>query len=313
MLGRVADQMYWMARYSKRAESMARILDVSDRMALLPQDESTRNSAWFSALEVAGAQETYAEKHGEIRGEAVVHFMALDPENPWSIFSSIRAARENARALRGSITTEMFESLNATWLELQAMDEAVLSSAGRRAFFEWVKERGHLFRGVAEGTMLRDEAMSFMEIGTDIERADSTARLLDSKYHILLPRTEEVGGALDYYQWGALLRSLSSYRAYHKIYRDRVIPLRVAELIILNGEMPRSLLSCYDRLTATLATLCGDDPRECQRLCGRLHSRLRFGRISEIFDQGLHEFLTEFIEGNARVSEQIARDFMMVR
>lgn len=313
MLGRVADQMYWMARYSERAESMARILDVADRMALTPQDESTRTSAWFSALEVAGAQEGYAEKHGEIRGEDVLHFMALDPENPWSIFAIIRAARENARALRGSITTEMFESLNSTWLELQAMDQAVLSSAGRRVFFDWVKERSHLFRGVAQGTMLRDEAMMFMMVGLDIERADSTARLLDSKYHILLPRSQEIGGALDYYQWGALLRSLSAFRAYHKIYRDRVHPMRVAELIVLNAEMPRSLLSCYDRLTATLATLCGDDPRECQRLGGRLHSRLRFGRISEIFDQGLHEFLTEFIDGNANVSQQIARDFMMVR
>ena len=313
MLGRVADQLYWMARYSERAENMARILDVADRMSLTPQDDNTRITAWYSALEVAGAQEGYAESHGEVSGSNVLHYMALDQDNPSSIFSSIRAARENARALRGTITTEMFEAINATWLELRAMDEMVLSAAGRRVFFDWVKERAHLFRGVAEGTMLRDEAMMFMDIGLDIERADSTARLLDSKYHILLPSAEDVGGALDYYQWGALLRSLSAFRAYHKIYRDRVSAIRVAELIILNAEMPRSLRCCYDRLVDTLEILCGDDAPECQRLTGRLHAWLRFRRIDEIFEQGLHEFLTDFIEGNADVGQQIARDFMMVR
>lgn len=313
MLGRVADQLYWMARYSERAENMARILDVADRMTLTPQDDATRKSAWNSALEVAGAQEDYAEDHGEIAGAKVLHYMALDPENPVSIFSSIRFARENARALRGTITTEMFESINATWLELQAMDELVLSSSDRRAFFDWVKERSHLFRGVADGTMLQDEAMMFMKIGLDLERADSTARLLDSKYHILLPSVESVGGALDYYQWGALLRSLSAFRAYHKIYRDRITAIRVAELIVLHAHMPRSLRSCYDRLSATFEVLCGDEPLECQRITGRVYARLRYRRIDEIFEEGLHEFLTDFVENNAQIGEQLARDFMMVR
>lgn len=313
MLGRVADQLYWMARYSERAENMARILDVADRMTLTPQTEETRDSAWFSALEVAGAQAGYTEKYGSIAGRAVLHFMALDAENPSSIYSSIRAARENARALRGTITTEMFEAINATWLELRAMDDTILQQAGRRAFFDWVKERAHLFRGVAEGTMLRDEAMKFMSIGLDIERADNTARLLDSKYHVLLPSVEAVGGALDYYQWGALLRSLSAFRAYHKIYRDRITPLRVAELIILHVEMPRSMRCSYDRLMENLDDLCGNDAPDCARQAGRLQAWLKFRRIDEIFERGLHEFLTEFIDGNAEVGHQIARDFMMVR
>lgn len=313
MLGRVADQLYWMARYSERAENMARILDVADRMTLTPQDDETRISAWTSALEIAGAQVSYGEAHGEIIGSNVLHYMALDPDNSWSIYSSIRSARENARALRGSITTEMFESLNATWLELRDMDEAVLAPAARRVFFDWVKERSHLFRGVAAGTMLQDEALLFMRVGLDIERADSSARLLDSKYHVLLPSAEEIGGALDYYQWGALLRSLGAFRAYRKVYRDRITARRVAELIVLNPQMPRSLLSCYDRLEAALSELSGDTPRECTRTAGRLHSKLRYGRIEEIFDQGLHEFLTEFIEGNAAVGYDLARDFMMVR
>lgn len=313
MLGRVAGQLYWMARYSERAENMARILDVADRMTLTPQTDQTRESAWFSALEVAGSHAAYDEKHGEIAGDKVLHFLAFDSENPSSIRSSIWTARENARALRGSITTEMFEAINATWLELSAMDKAVLDSSGRRAFFDWVKERSHLFRGVAAGTMLRDEEMKFMSIGLDIERADSTARLLDSKYHVLLPNLAAVGGALDYYQWGALLRSLSAFRAYHKIYRDRIVSIRVAELIILNAEMPRSLRSCYDRMMTNLEELCGGDARECERLAGQIQAGLKYRRIEEIFHGGLHEFLTEFIEGNADVGQQIARDFMMVR
>lgn len=313
MLGRVADQLYWMARYSERTENMARIIDVADRMTLTPQTDETRQSAWVSALEVAGAQSGYGEKHGDINGADVVHYLAMDPDNPASIYSSIRATRENARALRGSITTEMFESINATWLELQAMNTDVLRPGARRDFFLWVKDRAHLFRGVAEGTMLQDEAMCFMNIGLYIERADCTARLLDSKYHVLLPASEEVGGALDYYQWGTLLRSLSAFRAYHKIYRDRISASRVADLIILNAQMPRSLRSCYDRLSETLEDLCGAGAPECQRLVGRLHSGLRYQRIDEIFATGLHEFLTAFIEGNAQVGQQLARDFMMVR
>lgn len=313
MLGRVADQLYWMARYSERTENMARIIDVANRMTLTPQTDETRRSAWVSALEVAGALSGYGDKHGDIKGSDVVHFLALDPDNPSSIYSSIRATRENARALRGTITTEMFESINATWLELKSMDAGVLKPGARREFFYWVKDRAHLFRGVAEGTMLHDEALCFMKIGLDIERADCTARLLDSKYHVLLPASEEIGGSLDYYQWGTLLRSLSAFRAYHKIYRDRISASRVAELIILNAQMPRSLRSCYDRLTETLEDLCGSGAPECQRIAGRIHSGLRYRRIDEVFEAGLHEFLTEFIEGNALVGQQLARDFMMVR
>ena len=313
MLGRVADQLYWMARYSERTENMARIIDVANRMTLTPQDDETRQSAWVSALEVAGAVNGYNEKHGDINGADVVHYLALDPDNPASIYSAIRATRENARALRGSITTEMFESINSTWLELKAMDDDVIKPAGCRAFFDWVKDRAHLFRGVAEGTMLQDEAMCFMKIGLDIERADCTARLLDSKYHVLLPASEEVGGSLDYYQWGTLLRSLSAFRAYHKIYRDRISASRVAELVILNAQMPRSLRCCYDRLTETLEDLCGTSAPECQRIAGKIHSGLRYRQIGEVFDSGLHEFLTEFIDGNAQVGQQLARDFMMVR
>ena len=313
MLSRVADQLYWMARYSERAENMARILDVADRMTLIPQPAAAQELAWRSALEVAGVGTEEVAFGGSDAGRTVLHYLTFDTGNPMSIVSSLSAMRENARALRGSITTEMFEIINATWFELQAGDETVLLPDNRRRFFDWIKERSHLFRGVAAGTMLQDEAMRFMQAGFDIERADNTARLLDSKYHVLLPMNDGVGGALDYYQWGAVLRSLSAFRAYHRIYRDRVTAFRVAELVILNAELPRSLRACYDRLIATFEALGNPRSAETRRLAGLRHASLKFARMEQIFNDGLHEFLVDFIDGNAEVGRQFSREFMMTR
>lgn len=313
MLSRVADQLYWMARYSERAENMARILDVADRMTLIPQPAASQELAWRSALEVAGVGAGEVASGSGDAGRAVLHYLTFDDGNPMSIVSSLAAMRENARALRGSITTEMFEIINATWFELQAGDETVLLPDNRRRFFDWIKERSHLFRGVATGTMLQDEATWFMQAGFDIERADNTARLLDSKYHVLLPMSDGVGGALDYYQWGALLRSLSAFRAYHRIYRDRITAFRVAELVILNAALPRSLRACYDRLAATFEALGSPRPAETRRLAGLRHASLKFARMEQIFDDGLHEFLVDFIDGNAEVGQQFSREFMMTR
>jgi uncharacterized alpha-E superfamily protein len=313
VLGRTADQLYWTARYVERAENMARMIDIGYRMALLDVPGVPLESGWASTLEVAGDPEGYAERYGEVTGPNVIRYLTLDPDYPSSIYSSIRAARENARALRATVTTEMWESLNTTWLELRDMDETRLEEAGFRDFFDWVKERALLFRGITNSTMLRDESYAFLELGLSIERSDNTARLLDSKYHILLPSDEGVGGSVDYYQWGALLRSVSAFRAYHKIYSDVVRPYRVAELLLLRRDMPRSLISCFEQITVTLDALCRDRPRECQRIAGEMYARLRYGRIDEIFQRGLHEFLTDFVERNADLGLQIEYDFMMLQ
>lgn len=314
MLGRRADQLYWMARYTERAENTARILDVTYGMSLVPQPADAQRSAWQSALNVAGDAEAFAASYGDASRGAVIRYLTVDRENPSSIFSSLRAARENARALRAAIPTEMWESLNATWLELQEISEDRLSVWGYRGFFDWIKERTILFKGIADGTMVHDEAYAFAQLGWNIERADSTARLLDSKYHILLPRTEGVGGAIDYYQWGAVLRSVGAFRAYHRIYRDQILPYRVAELLVLRRDLPRSLRACFDRIGGTLDQLCeGRIEPECRRRAGQIHARLRYGRIDEIFNTGLHEFLVEFIGSNASLGSQIQRDFMMVQ
>jgi len=312
MLGRTADSLYWMARYMERAENVARILDVGVRMALIPSSPETRESTWISTLEIAGGQEDFAERYDAVNRDNVIQYLALDPENYSSIYSSLRAARENGRALRGTITTEMWESLNATWLEIRDSNGQGGVGRAHRDLFDWVKERVHLFRGVTDGTMLQDDSFEFARLGWYAERAGNTARLLDSKYHILLPSVQEVGGAVDYYQWGALLRSVSAFRAYHKIYSNVISPRRVAELLIMQADMPRSLHCCLNQITGSLDRLCGRRPFECRRLAGELHARIAYGSMNDILGKGLHEFLTEFIEDSTALGSQIQRDFLML-
>jgi uncharacterized alpha-E superfamily protein len=312
MLSRTADQLYWMARYVERAENIARILDVSYRMSLMPEEASEGDTIWGSAIQIGGNWADFDSRYDAVTRNNVMRYLALDPDNPSSVFACMRGARENARALRSSITTEMWESLNSTWIELRDVDEERLSRDGYRNFFDWVKERSYLFQGVIDGTLLRDESHYFIGLGASIERADNTARLLDGKYHVLLPSVEDVGGVLDYYQWGAVLRSVSAFRSYHRIYRNVITPNRVAELLILRADMPRSLHACFDRITETLDGLCGVRQHECRRLAGELHARLHFGRMSTIFESGVHEFLTDFVNGHDKFAVQMQRDFLMI-
>ena len=311
MLSRSAEDLYWMARYMERAENTARVLDVSNRTAVLPSEEGSQSLHWRPALEIGPDPAAFYERYEEPDAASVITYMALDRDNPSSIWSCIRAARENARAERSQISTEMWESLNDTWLEVQSLEMAGLERWGYRKFFDWIKERSHFFRGVTLGTMLQDDGFQFARLGGFLERADNTARILDVKYHMLLPSAADVGGAVDYYQWSALLRSVSAFAAYRKVYRDTITPARVAELLILNEDLPRSLHACHNMICVTLDELLGGRRLECRRLAGEVHASLKFGRIDEIVAKGLHEFLEEFILSNNRLGRQVQQDFMM--
>jgi uncharacterized alpha-E superfamily protein len=312
MLSRAADNLYWMARYMERAENMARILDVSYRMSLLPAGEAPERTQWEPAIIIAGCEEPFAASGNEINARNVIEFLALDSSNPSSIRAALGRARDNARAFRTQITSEMWEALNQTWIEMRGIDYAHLEEQGFRAFFDWVKERSHLFRGVTFGTMQRSAALSFVRLGTFIERADSTARLLDVKYHVLLPTAQDVGGAVDYYQWSALLRSVSAFQVYRRIYRDVITPGRVAELLILRQDMPRSLIACLKEVADILTELREEFGHNYQstRLAQEMQARLRFGSIAEVFEQGLHEFLTEYVDLIVELGRAITRDFL---
>jgi uncharacterized alpha-E superfamily protein len=312
MLSRTADNLFWMARHIERAENIARVLDVAHRTSLLPLDvDGTEAYLWYAPLNITGCAAGYEEKYGLARASAVTHYMALDPDNPSSIYNCLKMARENARTARSAITSEMWEIINATWLELNRLSKQINMDEEKFSdFFDWVKDRSHLFRGVTLGTIIKDIALSFIKLGTFLERADNTARLLDVKYHILLTEKENVGSSVDYYQWGSLLKSVSAFEAYRKIYRDVISPLRVAELLILRDDMPRSLHACMNEVEAALLEINGSAGKEARRCAGEQHAALHFGRIEDIFEQGLHEYLTHFLGQMYLLSQNIRHAYL---
>ena len=312
MLSRTADHLYWMARYIERAENMARVLDVTYSMSLVPNAAQSEAALWLPALEISGNVEAYEKDYDNVNAADVIHYLSMDMNNPSSIYNALRNARENARAVRVAMTSETWENINALWLEFDQFRGQDLAQNGLLEFCDWVKARSHLFRGVCFGTMLRDDAFSFVRLGTFIERADNTARLLDVKYHLLLPEEEEVGGAVDYYEWSAVLRSVSAFQAYQKIFSDTIVPWRVAELLVLRRDMPRSLHACLDEINHILDQLSGNRQTECRRLAGELHARLRFGKMQDIFQKGLHEFLSDFIDSNNLLGAEIQRAFLSI-
>jgi uncharacterized alpha-E superfamily protein len=299
-----------MARYIERAENMARVLDVTHHMSLVPNAAESEAALWTPALEISGNIESYEEEYEEYTASNVIHYLSMDEKNPSSIYNCLRNARENARAVRVAMTSETWENINALWLEFSQFLGTDLATGDLHGFCDWVKSRSHLFRGVSFGTMLRDDAFRFVRLGTFMERADNTARLLDVKYHLLLPEEEEVGGAVDYYEWSAVLRSVSAFQAYQKVFSDTIEPWRVAELLVLREDMPRSLLACFAEIMPILEQLAGRRNIECKRLAGELHARLRYGKMEDIFQDGLHEFLTDFIVANNNLSLEIQRTFL---
>ena len=313
MLSRTADSLLWMARYMERAENMARMLDVTYRMSLLPQINGHAPSDWSSALLIAAQSESFRERYDEANARNVIQYLGLDAENPSSIYACIKRARDNAREMPGAVTTEMWESVNDTWLAVRDLEYAEVSRSGFRKFFDLMKDRAHLFRGVTYGTMLQDDAFQFLRLGWFLERSDNTARVLDVKYHALLPAGEPIGGAIDYYQWGALLRSVSAFKAYRRLYREAILPRKVAEFLLLCEDMPRSLHACYREIDIgfhQLRSMYGED-QECYRLAGEVYSRLKYGRVDDIFRDGLHEFLSRFIADNQALGSEIAHDFLL--
>lgn len=312
MLSRTANHLYWMARYIERAENMARILDVTSNMAMVPNAALSEAALWQPALEISGNADDFKERFSDYTASNVIHFLAMDSENPSSIYSALYSARENARAVRVAMTSETWENINALWLEFSQFEGKDLAVDGLREFCDWVKARSHLFRGVSFGTMLRDDAFQFLRLGTFIERADNTARLLDVKYHLLLPKEEEVGGGVDYYEWSAVLRSVSAFQAYQKVFNDTIQPWRVAELLVLRKDMPRSLHACFTEITVILETLTTGRHVECRRIAGEINASLKYGRMDHIFQNGLHEFLTEFIECNNQLGAEIQNSFLNI-
>ena len=315
MLSRTADHLFWMNRYTERAENTARLLDVNYQTALLPQTEAVAQAGWQGLLSISELLPAYKEKHDNIVAQEVMEFMVKDESNPSSIVSCLSAARENARAVRGTLTTEVWETQNQTWLEVKRMIKQGDFEADPSQFFEWVKFRSHLSRGVTVGTMLMDEALYFMRLGTFLERADNTARLVDVKFHAV--DKDFYGTAngkdqeYDFYHWSAILRSVSGFEVYRKVYRDVIRPERVADLLILRPDMPRSLHASLNEVVANLGMVASDQSSETQRRAGKLRAELQYGRIDEILATGLHAYLTQFLDRINDLGANISRDFLV--
>ena len=350
MLSRTADHLFWMARYMERAENTARMLDVNYQMSLLPQSAEAAEKGWRGLLSISELSGDYARRYGAVTARGVMEYMVSDPMNGSSIHNCLKGARENARAVRGTLTTEVWETQNQTWLEFQRM---VADGAFERApsdAFEWVKFRSHLSRGVTVGTMLQDESFHFLRIGSFLERADNTARLLDVKFHaadselfgagmaprFMLPgaglqwhrqgngtlQVQTLGGMsqgqqagreveYDFYHWSAILRSVSGFEIYRKVYRNVILPEKVAELLILRADMPRSLAACVHEVLLNLRSVANEHSADTLRLAGRLRADLQYGRIDEIFATGLHAYLTQFLERVYALGAGISRDFLV--
>lgn len=311
MLSRTADHLYWMARHMERAENLARMLDTSHRVSLMPRHGESPMQPWASLLATMGLEAAYAARHGELDAQAVLDFMVFDPNNPISIYSCLRYARENAHAVRGTLTSEVWEATNATWLAMRDLTPFSLRDKGPGEFFEWVKYRSHLSRGVAIGTMLQDEALRFMRLGTFLERADNTARILNGKFRTLPEATPLASPAADYYPWSALLHSVSAFEIYRKVYRDLISPLRVAELLILRSDMPRSLSRCVKEVYGNLQMVANRSSAETERLAGELEAELRFSRIGHLVNDGLTGYLDTFLRRIGDLGARIADDFLV--
>ena len=311
MLSRVANQIFWMSRYMERAESMARILGVTSNLVLFGTGD-VRAQNLLAPLAITDLVEEFKTKHSQLTLGTLIDYLGFDEDNPSSIYSCLKAARANAHAVRWQITSEMWETLNATWIEMRATRRDGVSGGEATRFFDWVKERSHLFRGVTSGTIMRSEAFNFSRLGTFLERADNTARILDVKYHAVLPSVEDVGGAVDYYQWTSLLRSVSAFETYRGLYRDQIYPIKVAELLVLEKRMPRSLGACMEQVNQALERIHGQKDGSAKRLAGELNVRLTHSDMEEIFASGLHEYLEACIADIAELDNRIQRAYLGV-
>jgi uncharacterized alpha-E superfamily protein len=313
VLSRDADSLYWLSRYVERAENTARVLDVAYRMASMPISyHGLDSNEWETALITAGGIEQFRVIHGDVTPERVIEFLAFSEDNPSSIQCCFDTARQNARSVRSALTSEMWEAINSAWLDLSRFKSQKVKVEDLPRFLNLVKEASLRYDGSAMRTMLRSDAYWFSRLGVYIERADNTARVIDVKYHMLLPKDAEVGGGIDYYQWAAILRSVSALVSYQWVYHQSLKPWLVADLLILRQEMPRSLAACYAALSRHLDDLAYryGISGNAQRQARAIHARLTNRSIDDIFQQGLHEFLQDFIAENNRLGFAISNQYL---
>ncbi|NPD15310.1 alpha-E domain-containing protein [Xinfangfangia sp. D13-10-4-6] len=296
MLSRTANNLYWIARYMERADTVARLLDVGSRISLIPSEHGYR-SEWDSLLQASGMAEGFTAKYGDPVQRNLESWLFFDRDNPSSVASCLTSARENARIVRTAMTAQVWDALNGAFQELRQLERQERSSLDQSTLTEWVTRQSALVRGAIDATLLRDDGYNFLNLGYYLERADNTARLLDVKYYVLLPRLDFVGSGLDNYQWSTLLRAMGAQRAFHWAYGGEITAGKIADFLILNRQSPRALITCIAGAENHLARLAKTYGKEnaAQTLVREMMTELETETVERIFDEGLHEYLSRFI------------------
>ncbi|MEP0518925.1 MAG: alpha-E domain-containing protein [Hyphomicrobiales bacterium] len=305
MLGKTANGLFWLFRNIERSENTARLLETGLRIALTRSTGD--DEEWVSVLATAGARTAYKQKYDTVSGMSVIDFLLRDRTNPASVVCVIETARNNARTVRTALTREVWESVNEAWMILDSALKPSIKARELPALLETIRQQSARMRGALHGTMLRNDMYDFSRLGTFVERADATARILDVKYYVLLPSVSYVGSSLDNVQWESILRSVSAHRSYRWAYDDDYQPTTIADFLILNPRMPRSLAFCYKKIVDNLGYLADDygARHPCHDHAEAICSRLQNRDIENIFDQGLHEFIQSFVRDNNRMSQLI--------
>ena len=309
MLGRTANGLYWMFRYIERAENIARLVDAGMRVSLTRSGSADED--WDGVLQSAGAHEEFLQTHEKVTTADAIDYMLRDKANPSSVMSCIEFGRNNARMVRTALTRETWEATNEFWMELKTIFSRKLKAAELPQVIDAIKHRAGLVRGAFHGSMLRNDLYNFSRIGTFIERADNTARILDVKYYVLLPAAVQVGSSLDNAQWESILRSVSAHRSYGWVYDAEYKPSNIADFLILNGRMPRSLAYCYDKIVSNLGYLAREygEAHAAHATAEGTLSSLRSHSIKDVMDQGLHEYIENFISHNNRLGQEISNGY----
>jgi uncharacterized alpha-E superfamily protein len=309
LLGRTASGLYWMHRYIERAENIARVVDAGLRMALTRTADAP--ATWASVVATSGMEEGFRQRHEICTADTVSDYLLCDIHNPSSVLSCIEAARSNARMVRTALTRESWESVNEAWMVVRRLLATPVQASALPAVLNRIKREAAQMCGTFQGTMLRNEIFNFARIGTFIERADNTARILDVKYHLLLPAVSYVGTTLDNHQWESMLRSVDAHRSYRWVYDAQYKPANIADYLILNSRMPRSLSFCYVNLVVNLGYLAQDYgvTHLCQKAVNVTLATLKDNSVKYIFAHGLHEFLADFITQNNRLGFEIAEAY----
>lgn len=313
LLARHADNLFWLSRYVERAETQARLLEVGARNALIPSSSGGFRNEWESILAACGSTTGFVQKYGEdLRQRNMESYLFFDEDNPSSVFSCIHRARENARIVRTALTSQTWDAINTAHQEIRELKRTERSKIEVSNLIDWTLRQAALFRGTIEDTQLRVAGYDFLNIGLYIERSDSTARLLDVKYFVLLPQADYVGSGLDNYQWRTILRALSAHRAFNWAYGGEVTPPKIADFLILNRKSPRSLITCAEEANWHLDRLARayGKTTEAQTQARSLVAYLADLTVEDIFDEGLHEFLTRTIRENAALSSTIAQVYL---